>query len=37
MVRVFTNGPEDQGLIPDQVIPKISKIVLDTSLLNTQG
>ena len=34
--RVFTNGPGDQGSIPSQVIPKTQKIVLDTSLLNTQ-
>ena len=34
--RVFTNGQEDQGSIPGRVIPKTLKIVLDTSLLNTQ-
>ena len=34
--RVFTNGPGDLGSIPDQVIPKTLKMVLDTSLLNTQ-
>ena len=34
--RVFANGPGDQGLIPGQVIPKIQKMVLDTTLLNTQ-
>ena len=33
---VFANGPGDLGSIPDRVIPKISKMVLDTSLLNTQ-
>ena len=32
---VFANGQGDQGLIPGQVIPKIKKMVLDTSLLNT--
>ena len=31
MDRVFANGPGDLGSIP-----KISKMVLDTSLLNTQ-
>ena len=36
MVRVFANGRGDQGSIPDQVIPKTPKVVLDTSLLNTQ-
>ena len=36
MSRVFANGPEDLGSIPDRVIPKTLKIVLDTSLLNTQ-
>ena len=34
--RVFPNGPGDLGLIPDRVIPKTLKMVLDTSLLNTQ-
>ena len=34
--RVFANGPGDQGSIPDPVIPKTLKMVLDTSLLNTQ-
>ena len=33
---VFTNGPEDLGSIPGCVIPKTLKMVLDTSLLNTQ-
>ena len=32
MGRVFTNGPGD----PSRVIPKIQKMVLDASLLNTQ-
>ncbi len=36
MVRVFSNGPVDLGLIPGRVIPKTLKIVLDVSLLNTQ-
>ena len=35
MVRVFTNGPEDLGSIPDRVILKTQKMVLDASLLNT--
>ena len=34
--RVFTNGPGDLGSIPGHVIPKAFKMVLDTSLLNTQ-
>ena len=34
--RVFANGPRNLGSIPDRVIPKTLKIVLDTSLLNTQ-
>ena len=33
---VFANGPRDLGSIPDRVIPKTFKMVLDTSLLNTQ-
>ena len=33
---VFTNGPGDLGSIPGHVIPKTLKMVLDTSLLNTQ-
>ena len=36
MGRVFANGPGDLGSIPGRVIPKTLKIVLDTSLLNTQ-
>ena len=36
MVRVFTNGPGDQGSIPGQFIPKTQKMVLDATLLNTQ-
>ena len=34
--RVFTNGPGDLGSSPAHIIPKTLKIVLDTSLLNTQ-
>ena len=34
--RVFANGPGDLGSIPGRVIPKTLKIVLNTSLLNTQ-
>ena len=34
--RVFANGPEDLGSIPDRVTPKTLKMVLDTVLLNTQ-
>ena len=36
MSRVFTNGPEDWGLIPGRVIPSTQKTVLDATLLNTQ-
>ena len=37
-VRVFVNSPRDRGSIPGpiRVIPKTLKMVLDTSLLNTQ-
>ena len=35
-VRVFANGPGDLGSIPDRVISKTQKMVLDASLLNTQ-
>ena len=34
--KVYANGPGDLGSIPGRVIPKTLKIVLDTSLLNTQ-
>ena len=34
--RVFANGPADLGSIPGRVIPKTLKMVLDTTLLNTQ-
>ena len=33
---MFANGPGDLGSIPDRVIPKTLKMLLDTSLLNTQ-
>ena len=36
MGRVFANGTGDPGSIPGCVIPKTLKMVLDTSLLNTQ-
>ena len=36
MGRVFANGPGDLVSIPDRIIPKTLKMVLDTSLLNTQ-
>ena len=36
MVRVFVNGPGDQGSIPGRIIPKTQKMVLDATLLNTQ-
>ena len=35
-VRVFANGPGDLGSIPGRVMPKTLKMVLDTTLLNTQ-
>ena len=35
-VRVFANGPGGLGSIPGRVIPKTLKMVLDTTLLNTQ-
>ena len=34
--RVFANGLGGLGSIPGRVIPKTVKMVLDTSLLNTQ-
>ena len=34
--RVFANGPADLGSIIGRVIPKTLKMVLDSSLLNTQ-
>ena len=36
MVRVFANGPGDLGSIPGRFISKTQKMLLDTSLLNTQ-
>ena len=36
MGRVFAKDPGDLGSIPGRVIPKTLKMVLDTSLLNTQ-
>ena len=36
VVRVFVNGPGDLGSILGRIIPKTLKMVLDTSLLNTQ-
>ena len=36
MGRVFANGPGALCSVPGRVIPNIFKIVLDTSLLNTQ-
>ena len=35
MSRVFTNGLEDRGSVPGQVIPKAKKMVLDATMLNT--
>ena len=34
--RLFANGPENLGSIPGSIIPKTLKMVVDTSLLNTQ-
>ena len=34
--RVLANGLEDLGSIPGRVIPKTLKMVLNTSLINTQ-
>ena len=34
--RVFANGAGDTGSIPGRIIPKTLKMILDTSLLNTQ-
>ena len=36
MSRLFSNSLEDQGSIPGRVIPKIQKMVLAATLLNTQ-
>ena len=35
-MNLFTNGLGDQGSIPDRVIPKTLKMVLDVALLNTR-
>ena len=35
-ISTNANGPGDLGSIPGRVIPKTFKMVLDTSLLNTQ-
>ena len=35
-LSVLKNGPVDLRSIPGRVIPKTFKMVLDTSLLNTQ-
>ena len=35
MSREFANGPGHLGSIPDRVIPKTQKMVLDAALLNT--
>ena len=36
MSRVFANGQGDRGSILGRVIPKVLKMLLDTSLLNIQ-
>ena len=36
MATVFANGPGDLGSIQGRVIPKIQKLVLDASCLNSQ-
>ena len=33
---MFANAPGDLGSIPGRVIPKIFKMVIDSSLFNTQ-
>ncbi len=35
-LKVFANGQGDLGSVPGRVIPKTLKMLLDTSLLNTQ-
>ena len=37
MNKVFANGLGGQGSIPDQVIPKSQKMVLDAALVSTQN
>ena len=34
--RVFASDPGDRGSIPGRIIPKTCKMLLDTSLFNTQ-
>ena len=36
LLKVFANDPGDLGSIPGRVITKTLKMILDTSLLNTQ-
>ena len=36
MSRVFGNGHGDWGSIPGQIIPRLKKMILDTTLLSTQ-
>ena len=36
MSTVFANGPGDRGSIPGRIIPTTQKMVLDTTLFNTQ-
>ena len=36
MGRVFANGPGDLRSIPDRVLPKTFKMILDTTLPNIQ-
>ena len=36
MVSVFSNSPGNWNSVPGYVIPKIQKMVLEVSLLNTQ-
>ena len=36
LIRVFANGPGDQGSIPGWVIRKTQKIVVDAASLNIQ-
>ena len=36
MGRMFANDPGDWDSIPDRVMPKTFKMVLDAALLNTQ-
>ena len=36
MSRVSATGPADQGAIPGRISPKTQKMVLDSTLLNTQ-